>query len=1223
MSRRGSSPGRGRKWLTPLKEKWHALSRSRSPSPQLSQNKKSDGDYDPLTTTQDNSSLPGRTKHEEEPAQSINYGTVNNIATATNVITGPNYGTIVQQTSNESIDFSQLNDLPSHPDISGLLSDYFPQSRVTDEEGIRSWINDGGRSELVLCVLGRAGVGKSTFARYLSEKLRIDKQLAATIFFGFAPPHWGLESVIKVITHQLGRAHPGAVGPISQAIRLYGGSSVPLEVQIEKFILEPIQHLRYPHPLVIVLDALDQWVLHPRLIKALACLAPYASLVRFVVSGRPGLQEKFDSVSSGTHDLSDVSQDIMKDYINNRFDKVHWKLGQKPSEVSITQLVIKASGLFVWTATVCSLLEDEVCCPDPEETLGAILHARRNVGETNIMATLYHSAITLLFPKPEHKEKLRAYLGAALVLQEPLPIAAFATLAGTNVSLVKKICSELSSLQVGQTSTAAPRQVVYPLTTTFHLSFLEYLQSLQTPAHIAFTISPSTHHFQFGRACLEGLQGLLSAPHGSYLSPLQRYAVKYWPTHTALGTPTVTTTSDTDWKATPHSALLQTLTSAQIQEWAQLFLKIVKPSASLDIVPTSATSQLLSDISRVLADAQDVKDIDLMTHVIPIMGMAVRMQHQDAASWYYMGSAYFQHGRSTGLPDSVERAVDACRCANELGHNLGTGNDQAILLSRLGLALSDRYNLTGAREDQDEATQLHQQALLLRPVGHPYRTASLNDVGNSLYGRYVVKGSIEDLEGAIRIHREALSLCPPGDQGRPLALSSLSLALRTRYKHTGSNSDIDESIALQQEGRSYTSENVDHATLLTNLALSLKDRFDQKGNILDFDESTRLHQEALSLRPEGHPNRALSLNNVGCALVFRFELQSSAKDLEQSITMFQEVLTLWLPGHPRRGVALNNLGTAILSRYNVTGSTTDIEDPIQLCQEALSVQPMGHLDRSLTLYSLGLAFLARFRHEENPDDLEEAIGLYRELLSAVPLGQPSRSLALNNLGLCFQERYQLSDSVEDLEDSISPQREAISLQPPGHPKRPRTLQRLGEALFARFERLGRTDDLDESIKSLRESLEINAETNRHVNRPALMNKLAWVLVLRYDFTGSPNDLDESITLARRSLNQTPSREDPNHVNSMDTLAMALRHKVDHLDESLSLSREVLVLEPDEWESHQDLSIILFSCYKHSQNISQLDEAISTCKKALTLCPLRKRSKLEALDAELSEARISI
>ncbi|KAH6885029.1 hypothetical protein BKA70DRAFT_1237404 [Coprinopsis sp. MPI-PUGE-AT-0042] len=154
---------------------------------------------------------------------------------------------------------------------------------------------------------------------------------------------------------------------------LYGGPSVPLEVQIEKFILEPIRHLRYPHPLVIVLDAVDQWALCPSLIKVSACLATHASLMRFVVFGRPGSQDKFDSVSSGTGDLSGVRDDAMKDYIHSRFDKVHWNIGSKPDEALIVQLVTKAGGLFVWAATVCPLLEDEVCCPNPEETLAEVL----------------------------------------------------------------------------------------------------------------------------------------------------------------------------------------------------------------------------------------------------------------------------------------------------------------------------------------------------------------------------------------------------------------------------------------------------------------------------------------------------------------------------------------------------------------------------------------------------------------------------------------------------------------------------------------------------------------------------------------------------------------------------------------------------------------------------------------------------------------------------------
>ncbi|KAH6888789.1 hypothetical protein BKA70DRAFT_1572891 [Coprinopsis sp. MPI-PUGE-AT-0042] len=1166
--------------------------------------------------SEDCTSSPQSISHENEPAQSTNYGTNNHITNATNVITGPNYGTIVQQSSNKAVDFSQLNDFPSHPDISGLLSDYFPKSRVADEEGIWHWINDGRHSELALCVLGRAGVGKSTFARHLSERLQISKQLVAAIFFGFAPPQWGVESAIKVIAHQLGRAHPAAVESISQAIRLYGGPSVPLEVQIKKFILEPIRQLQYPYPLVIVLDALDQWPLHPSLINALPTLTTQASLLRLVILGRPGLQDRFDNVSTAIRKLLDVPNEVMGDYFNSRFDKIHWKIGGKPDKAAITQLVAKADGLFIWTATVCSLLEDEVCCPNPEETLAAILQSRRSVGETDIMATLYHNAIALLFPKTEHKEKLKAYLGAALALQEPLPIAAFAALASMNVSLVKKIHAELSSLQVGRTSTAGSQQMIYPVATTFHLSFLEYLRSAQASTKIALTITPSAHHFQFGKACLEELQRLLSGPRRDYISPLQRYSLRFWPTHTVLGTPPVTAASDAEWRATPHSASLQKMTSAHMAEWAQLFINLIKPGALLGVAldGSSSTVQLLMDISRVLGDAQD--DIDLTVHRVPTLEVAVRMQHQDAESWYFLGATYTQYGRNTGLHDSIERAVDACRYANELRRN-SSGLEPAMFLSNLALALSNRFDWMGASKDQDEAIQLYHQALSLRPVGHPCRALTLNNLGGCLGGRYKLKGSFNDLEEAIHMHREALYLRPEGHHDRPFSLDSLSYALHTRYLHTGAYGDVDECISLQQEVLSLDVPHAKRSHFLSNLALYLKARFDQKGHADDFDQSIRLYQEALSLQPRGHPDRAHSLNNVGISLWSRFERRGSADDLEQSIVMHQEVLSLWPPGHPQRRIVLNNLAIAIKSRYSISGSIEDLDSSIHLLQEALGLQPIGHLGRPTTINNLGLAFMTRFCHQENLDDLEEAIGMFKEALSSWPIGHPERPQTLNKLGLCLRERFQRSESIEDLDASLETHREALSFHTPGHPGCPQTRQLLNDALFARFERLREIADLEESIKLRREGLEVSPEAHNRVGLAANTNALAWELLSRYDLTGSSNDLEESIGLARRSLELIPTEDDPQRKHSLDTLAMALRHKVEHLAESLSLSREALALEPLNWEHSQSLSIILFACYRRTRDISQLDEAISTSQKALVLCPPHERSRLEALQVELS------
>jgi hypothetical protein len=90
--------------------------------------------------------------------------------------------------------------------------------------------------------------------------------------------------------------------------------------------------------------------------------------------------------------------------------------GRRPSSETIDRLGNMADGLFIWSSTLCSLLEDKLSCPDPHGTLTAILQSQQSTGDNSILADLYYGAINLRFPKTDHKEKLKKYLGAVLVL---------------------------------------------------------------------------------------------------------------------------------------------------------------------------------------------------------------------------------------------------------------------------------------------------------------------------------------------------------------------------------------------------------------------------------------------------------------------------------------------------------------------------------------------------------------------------------------------------------------------------------------------------------------------------------------------------------------------------------------------------------------------------------------------------------------------------------------
>ncbi|KAF9231843.1 CHAT domain-containing protein, partial [Melanogaster broomeanus] len=82
--------------------------------------------------------------------------------------------------------------------------------------------------------------------------------------------------------------------------------------------------------------------------------------------------------------------------------------------------------------------------------------------------------------------------------------------------------------------------------------------------------------------------------------------------------------------------------------------------------------------------------------------------------------------------------------------------------------------------DLDEAIEHHQNALQLRPEGHPQRSYSLDNLANALRTRFQQRGDGTDLDEAIEHHQSALQLRPEGHPQCSSSLNNLAIALCTR-----------------------------------------------------------------------------------------------------------------------------------------------------------------------------------------------------------------------------------------------------------------------------------------------------------------------------------------------------------------------------------------------------------------------------------------------------------
>ncbi|KAJ3505244.1 hypothetical protein NMY22_g17654 [Coprinellus aureogranulatus] len=1005
------------------------------------------------------SSCSGRTQTHYHGA------VVYHIEHAENVNTGAVYGTLNQSVVH-ALDYRILDSLPKHPDVSGRRSEYLENSRNEEMSCVHTWTQTS--PDLVLSIHAAAGMGKSTFAHRLGEELRSKDRLAAALFLGVVPPDWGPDTIVRLIAGELGRIHPKAIPSIADAVEQFSGSSVTPQQLFDNFIRRPIQSLDLPHSLHVIMDAIDEWKSHDTFLTQLAALEPFCHLVQFIVLGRVRLQvDDFPRISISFYPLPPASKGVLIKFFQERFSKIRWSHSERPVVGQVDGLAEKAHGVFVWAHTACNLLGSKFRKVPRKRILEELLQSTRKVGDSGLLAELYHGAIVRAFPDDEEREYLRIYLQAIFVLQEPLPIADFAGLFGMEEETVQCIREGLAALQTCEPPNS--EGVIYPAFSTFHLSVAEYFQSRSTPDNLAFRISTFDAHAMVAEACLAVLPNLYTSSRNAEIQGLRsmrKYVMEQWPIHTTHGTSSVEPGPAVAWEEVPLLVSLNEAPFNSLLGWGDDLLqsfniegaRVLSRSRDLDV----------ADLMVSLGIAIQNVDVDAKVHVA-CLEIAVRLRPDTGLYWSHLGSAYGLPAAASYTPDLCQKAVATHRHAVQLAAT-DLEEDQAAMKESLAcaihlkLAVSRYMGLAADMDGVQECISLLEEVLRCRSEGHPDRIRSLNVLTSCLSERFKVTKDPEVLEEMIKLDRLALKLCPEGDPQRSRPLNSLASSLSRRFDVTNSLDDLEEAIQLYREALIFLPEaHPDRPHLLGDIAWSLSLRFDVTGALMDLEEAIKLNQEALELHPQGHPDRDQSLTYLACALRQRFGVTGALADLDEAIALDREALGLHPQGHPGHIQPLNSLVSSLCERYKVTGELNNLSDAIQRAREALELRPEGHPHRSRSLSHLALALRNRFEVTKALEDLEEAVELQREILSLRPEGHPDRSMSLFGLAYSLHDVFKISYAPKPLDESIQFHREALGLRPEGHPDRYDSVMNLWAGLSSRFERQETLEDLREMI----------------------------------------------------------------------------------------------------------------------------------------------------------------
>ncbi|KAJ7074624.1 hypothetical protein C8F01DRAFT_970318 [Mycena amicta] len=431
-----------------------------------------------------------------------------------------------------------------------------PETRVAVQDAVQSWAMSGSEEGPgVLWLYGPAGAGKSAIAQTMAEHWSASGNLAAAFFFARWRDGGGDGAkLFPTLAYQLAICLPGLRRLIGRAMKVDPGiCGKTLELQARGLIRDPFLgsqlHLT-PHLVIIDgLDECDSKVAQTRIIKTIFEVFFASGLPHcFLICSRPEphIREAFDSLLASGHsyrhlvldDTFDPNRDIRL-YLTASFAKICDRLATSPdwpSKQNLDLLVGKASGQFIYAATVLKFVDDEYS--DPQERLQLILNTDPSCDEesASAFADLDRLYRVILSTNP-NTALVKRILGAYFALPDTAHITNNVTAIRANdkfefelrcISFLEGILG-LSAGNVRRAVRGLHSLFFIPSTdkekmTPYHASLHDFLSSRSRSRE--FFLDSEHHHEHLLECCLNIILGHLDG--SKWHNHLHRYLFHSW-----------------------------------------------------------------------------------------------------------------------------------------------------------------------------------------------------------------------------------------------------------------------------------------------------------------------------------------------------------------------------------------------------------------------------------------------------------------------------------------------------------------------------------------------------------------------------------------------------------------------------------------------------------------------------------------------------------------------
>ena len=344
----------------------------------------------------------------------------------------------------------------------------YPGTRKKVTDDIIHWLEVPEISTSVLWVNGRAGVGKSALMQTIAELL-LDHELELGGCFFFKKKISRCDEkgyLFSTLAYQLAVNVAGMWKHINQVME--SNPALPTKstaIQLQQLIIEPFMRLPTPRPSpVIIIDGLDECDGSEAQRDILSLISQVSTIreitIRFIIASRPEYQithmfNKAPLLKMARRLVLDDDYESLSDimmYLRDGFNEIRERgnmirsQNPWPSDSQLEQLAWRASGQFIYAATVLKFVSSDFC--DPKEHLDIILYPGPMQAAAFSELDRLYTQILSVYPDPEF---LKSVLGIMIVFDRELMCA----IPGTYSSFVAdilgtgegKVCAVLRALQ--------------------------------------------------------------------------------------------------------------------------------------------------------------------------------------------------------------------------------------------------------------------------------------------------------------------------------------------------------------------------------------------------------------------------------------------------------------------------------------------------------------------------------------------------------------------------------------------------------------------------------------------------------------------------------------------------------------------------------------------------------------------------------------------------------